>query len=159
MSEDMKAIIRNQMYVWSPDADNNDETGKMAYHRDKIEGMFQIENLGNNSVRVSIGENLQKHELSDGTLVNPAYFIEFGFGVRGQKSPAKNHEKYGWEYNLNNHDESGFPLPSPWVYEGWDGGFHTSDGTVGTNFMYLTIQKYKDNWLKYLKELMESANG
>jgi hypothetical protein len=25
--------------------------------------------------------------------------------------------------------------------------------------MYNTIQDYRTNWLKYLKELMESANG
>lgn len=152
MSNDMKDIIKREMYVWSPDADNNDETGKMAYHRSKIDNMFSIESLGYNSVRVSIGDNLQKHDMGDGNLVNPAYFIEFGFGLRGQANPANNHEKYGWKYNLNSHNDA-------WYYEGWDGEFHISDGTVGTNFMYNTIQEYRNNWKKYLNELMAEAKN
>ena len=28
--------------------------------------------------------------MSDGTLVNPVYFIEFGFGIEGQENPMQN---------------------------------------------------------------------
>ncbi len=158
MSADMKDLIFKETSIWSPDADDNDETGKIAWHRGK-DILFDIQQLGNNAVRVSIGENLEKHEMSDGKLVNPIYFIEFGFGLRGQQSSATNHSKVGWEYNVNNHTKGGYP-PSPWVYEGWDGELHTSDGTKGINFMYRTIDKYRIGWKQYLKELMtEIGNG
>jgi hypothetical protein len=158
MSADMKDIIVKETYTWSPDAEGNDETGKMAYHRG-IDISFDITNIGDNGVRVSIGNNLQKHIMSDGTIVNPIYFIEFGFGVRGQQNPATNHSKFGWEYNINGRTKGGEP-PSPWWYEGWDGEYHLSDGTKGTNFMYRTIDKYRNGWKQYLKELMtEIENG
>lgn len=158
MSADMKKIIFEETYTWSPDADDNDETGKMAFHRG-VDIAFDITSIGDNAVRVSIGNNLQQHEMTDGTMVNPIYFIEFGFGVRGQQSPAPNHSKFGWEYNINGHTKGGYP-PSPWAYEGWDGEWHLSDGTKGTNFMYRTIDAYRNGWRQYLKELMaEIGNG
>ena len=157
MSADMKDIIFKETYTWSPDADNNDETGKMAYHRG-VDIAFDITSIGNNAVRVSIGENLSKHEMKNGDIVNPIYFIEFGFGVRGQRNPATNHSKFGWEYNLNNHTEGGDP-DSPWWYEGFDGEYHLSDGTKGINFMYRTIDKYRNGWQQYLKELMTEINN
>ena len=151
MSQDMKALIYSETSTWSPDAENNDETGKMAYHRGK-EISVEINHIGN-GVRVVLGENLDKHEMSNGSLVNPLYFIEFGFGVRGESKPAHNHEKVNWEYNKRNRQEA-------WGYQGWDGKIHISDGIVGTNFMYRTMDDYRTNWKKYLKELLEEqANG
>lgn len=146
MSADMKDIIFKETYTWSPDAEGNDETGKMAYHRG-VDIAFDITSIGDNAVRVSIGENLQKHEMENGALVNPIYFIEFGFGLRGQENPATNHSRFGWEYNKNYHNGA-------WSYEGFDGEYHISDGTQGTNFMYRTIDKYRNGWQQYLKELM-----
>ena len=75
--------------------------------------------------------------MSDGTLVNPAFFIEFGFGILGEKAPMKDHEKCEWEYNINGHTKG-------WSYLGRDGDFHGSKGRVGTNFMYNAKQKAKD---------------
>ena len=152
MSADMKKIIFDETYTWSPDAEDNDETGKMAYHRG-VDISFDITSIGDNAVRVSIGGNLDKHEMSDGTMVNPIYFIEFGFGLRGKENPATNHSKFGWEYNKNSHNDA-------WWYEGWDGEWHLSDGAKGTNFMYRTIDAYRNGWKQYLKEIMtEIKNG
>ena len=39
------------------------------------------------NIRVSIGEKITPHNMSDGNRVNPAYFIEFGFGIVGQNNP------------------------------------------------------------------------
>lgn len=155
MSEDMFDIISKNEDVWAiNDKDNfNDESGKMAFHKGKnLEDWFTIESIGDNAMRVSIGDNLRKHEMEDGSLVNPAYFVEFGFGIVGQDNPMKNADRYNWRYNKNGHIEA-------WTYEGWDGLLHESSGAKGINFMYNTIQDYKNNWLKYLNELMENANA
>ena len=110
---------------------------------------FEIIPLSSNSIRVEIGKNLDKFIMSDGTLVNPAFFIEFGFGILGEKAPMKDHEKFEWEYNINGHTKG-------WSYLGRDEEFHGSKGRVGTNFMYNAKQKAKD----FLQEIMtEIGNG
>ena len=156
MSEDMYKEIQRTEDVWAIYEPENeqDETGKMAYHKGKsFDYWFTIESIDNNSVKVSIGDNARKHVMSDEAIVNPAFFIEFGFGIVGQSNPMKNSEAYSWIYNRNHHITA-------WGYAGWDGKGHISKGAEGTNFMYNTIQKYKDNWNSYLKELLEEqANG
>lgn len=140
MSDDMKQFIqRNKRWQ---------EHGNLS----KISDVnFRIENLNNNSVRVHIGENLPKFIMQDGTLVNPAFFIEFGFGIAGENKPMQNHEKYQWEYNIKGHKESWF-----FWYEGI---LMESEGREGINFIYLTLDEYRKNWKQYLKELMEQNNG
>jgi hypothetical protein len=147
MSDDMKQIINDNVMVWSSDEIGHDETGKMAFHRGKNIS-FDIEPLTAYSIRVSIGDNLDKHEMTDGELVNPVYFIEFGFGLMGQKNPSYNASKFDWVYNKNLHAKA-------WSYEGWDGEEHISDGAKGINFMYDTIQKYRKDWKIYLADLLK----
>lgn len=157
MAHDMYEEIARTENVWAIDDKPNfhDETGKMGYaHTGKsFEYWFDIQHTSDRSVRVGIGENIQPHLMSDGNLVNPAYFIEFGFGIVGQNNPMKNADAYNWIYNKKNHNEA-------WYYGGYDAEIHLSDGAKGINFMYNTIQRYKDNWQKYLGELLkEQANG
>ena len=140
MSEDMKSLIQTDKR-WQ-------EHGNLSTIN---EVSFDIESIGDNAVRVSIGDNLPKLVMTDGTLVNPSFFIEFGFGIVGERTPKKNHDKYNWEYNINQHKTA-------WMFR-YNGELMESEGREGINFMYNTIQDYRTNWLKYLKELMESANG
>jgi hypothetical protein len=141
MSEDMKNIIQSDRR-WQ-------EHGNLS----KIDNVdFTIEKLNGNSVKVSVGENLPKFEMTDGTLVNPAFFIEFGFGIVGQEKPKEGVERYDWEYNIRGHT-------SYWWYR-YEGQRYASKGREGLNFMYQTIDKYRNGWNNYLKELMtEIGNG
>ena len=141
MSTDMKSLIQTDS-KWK-------EHGNLS----KINNVdFRIEPISQNSVRVHIGEKLPKFEMSDGTLVNPAFFIEFGFGIIGQNSPKQGAEKHDWQYNIRGHKDA-------W-YFWYEGVLMESEGREGINFMYNTIQRYKDNWQNYLKELLkENANG
>ena len=138
MSEDMKTEIFSNRSVWA-------EKGGLDYITSV---QFDIVKTGNNSVRINIGGNLPKHKMSDGTLVNPVYFIEFGFGIEGEDSPMKNADKYDWEYNINGHQHG-------WTFAGRDGLFHYSEGREGLNFLYNTIEKYKQNWKDYLIEMIK----
>lgn len=143
MSEDMKNEIVSHRSTWA-------EKGSMDYI-DQIN--FDIVKTGNNSVRVSIGENLPKHEMTDGTLVNPVYFIEFGFGIVGEAKPKKNAELYDWEYNINDHQDA-------WVFFGRDEKFHTTKGREGLNFLYKTMLDYKERWKDYIIDMIKgNENG
>ena len=156
MAQDMYAEINRTENIWAIEQTEaqHDESGKMGFHKGKsFDYWFDIQLLENNSARVSIGQKAETHKLKDGTIVNPAFFIEFGFGIVGQNNPAKNAEAVGWVYNKNNHEEA-------WQYTGWDFLDHISDGAKGVNFMYNTIEKHRGNWSNYLKELFkEQMNG
>ena len=89
--------------------------------------------------RIEIGNNLGGLEMSDGGLVNPYYFIEFGYGIVGQNSPALKSSEYNWEYNINKHNNY-------WFFFGTDGKKHATKGRIGINFMYNAIQKNKNSW-------------
>jgi hypothetical protein len=142
MATDMAYEITSLRSVWEEEG-NLDEISNFN---------FDIQVIDNNSVRVLIGSELTPLEMEDGTLVNPIYFIEFGFGIVGQQNPKKNHEKYDWEYNINQHNRA-------WYYYGKAGQKFRSKGREGINFMYNTIEKYRTNWQEYFKELMEQENG
>lgn len=140
--QDMKTEIETNRFQWA-------EKGSLEY----ISNIdFLITPTSNKSVMVSIGDNLKKHIMSDGTLVNPVFFIEFGFGIVGQNNPSKNHELFDWEYNINNHTDA-------WWYMGFDGQFYQTKGSKGINFLYKTLHRKKNVWVNYLKELLkENAN-
>jgi hypothetical protein len=141
MADDMKNLIQSDKR-WQ-------EHGNLSRINDVD---FRIEPLSENSVRVHIGENLPKFTMTDGKLVNPAFFIEFGFGIVGQSKPKENHEKYQWEYNIRGHKDS-------WLFW-YEGILMESEGREGINFIYNTIDKYRVGWKYYLKELLEEqANG
>ena len=155
MSADMAYEIARTRHIWT-------EEGNL----DKVSGVdFSITNIGDNAVRVSIGENLEKFEMKDGTLVNPIYFIEFGFGIAGQKNPQDEHSKFGWEYNIRGHKGAWYYYdrtisPPEGADDKWKPQMLRSEGRQGSNFMYNVIETYKTNWQQYLKELMtEIGNG
>ena len=141
MSNDMKEYIQRDRR-WQ-------EHGNLS----RIENVdFRSELVNSNTVRVHIGENLPKFEMTDGSLVNPAFFIEFGFGIVGERNPKINHSKYNWKYNVRGHKES-------WFFW-YDGTLMESEGREGINFLYNIMQEYKKNWKKYFYELvMEIENG
>ena len=140
MVDDMEKLIKEDKR-WQ-------EHGNLS-RIDKVD--FRIESISTQSVKVYVGEKLPKFEMTDGEFVNPAYFIEFGFGIVGQEKPKINHDKYGWEYNIHDYKES-------WLFF-YDGILMESSGREGINFIHNTVQKYRDNWKVYLKELMEQEDG
>ena len=141
--EYMKNEIETNRFQWA-------EKGKL----ETITNVgFTITPTSDKSVRVFIGDNLRKYKMKDGTLVNPVFFIEFGFGIVGQDNPSKNHEYFDWEYNINGHTDA-------WWYLGFDGEFYETKGTQGINFMYKALIDKKEDWKAYLKKLLkEQANG
>ena len=143
---DMLRVIENKQFVWQEEAGNLAEIEPSDID-------FTTTQVGENTIRVSIGERLPRFPMSDGTLVNPVYFIEFGFGIEGQESPMQNRDKYGWRYNINHYIEG-------WTYLDKYGEEQFSRGREGTNFLYNTIQTYKTNWKQYVAEIMtEIGNG
>ena len=142
MIKSMKDQIKRDFYTWW-------EFGSYVEIEEFDNISFDITQLDETSIRIDIGKNLPLFEMSDGALVNPAFFIEFGFGIVGQNNPKKNHEVFNWEYNINGHTKG-------WVYMGRDGAFHGSKGKLGINFMYNAQQNAK----KFLEEIMtEQGNG
>ena len=163
MAQDMYREIQENEDVWAPFVSDTlqNERGKMWRYKGKdFDFWFDIELTGENSVKVSIGDKIKPHIMSDKALVNPAYFIEFGFGVVGQQNPKKNAELYHWSYNKNAHEAGNIYRPSPWIYEGFDGVLRESRGAEGINFLYRTIDKYRTYWKFYVEQLLkEQANG
>ena len=135
MSEDMKKMIFGDL-KWQ-------ESGNLSTIGDVS---FRPEILSTNMVRVHIGENLPLLKMKDGTLVNPAFFIEFGFVIEGQNKPKQNHEEFNWEYNINNHQD--------YWYFSYNGEHFKSKGREGLNFMYITMQNYITKWRIYFYELV-----
>jgi hypothetical protein len=144
MSQDMAYEITSKKFVWV-------EEGNLSL----VSAVdFDIEHIGDNAVRVTIGDNLGVIGMNDGTLVNPLYFIEFGFGIVGKNKPMQGHSEKGWEYDIKDHGEKGW-----YFYDNYGELVHTQ-GREGINFLYNTIQDYRNNWRQYLKELMtEIGNG
>lgn len=147
MSEDMLDEILTTKATWAPNELQQDETGKMGTIEDV---KFEIVSTSNTSVKVVIGENLPKHKMSDGNVVNPVYFIEFGFGIMGKENPQEKAEDFGWIYNKEGHEVA-------WWYKGFDNKSHYSKGAVGINFLYRTIDKYKKDWKDYLIQLLNEG--
>lgn len=96
---------------------------------------------------IYIGRDTPKIEMSDGTMVNPYYFIEFGWGIRGEENPIRYHEQNQWSYNINDHTTA-------WWYIGYNGKPRASYGRQGIDFLYKAMQKFKPEFKKELgKEL------
>ena len=160
MSDDMLQEIKKAKSKW-----NEPQSFLDTLQID--ENIFSI-TISNNVARVSIGNNLPLRELGNTaysisskaqkpTYVNPMYFIEFGFGVIGQKKPSPHSNKYNWEYNINKHGQL---TEAPWKYYDEMIDLQSSSGKEGINFLYNTIQNYRTHWKQYLKELItEIGNG
>ena len=143
---DMLKAITDKEFAWH-EADGNISEIEIS----DID--FTTTQISENTIRVSIGEKLPRFAMSDGTLVNPIYFIEFGFGIVGQENPMNNRDKYNWRYNINGHTVE-------WVYKDRYGDYQTSKGAEGTNFLYNTIETYRTNWKQYVAEILgEVSNG
>lgn len=132
MSIDMQNEINSTKSVWQDVEGSN--------MREISNVLFDIKHTKNGkSVRIEIGSNLQPISMSDGSKVNPIYFIEFGFGIYGETIPSPHSVEHGWAYNINGHTTA-------WLFMGNDGEFHSTIGTQGINFIYNTMQKYKEKW-------------
>lgn len=90
--------------------------------------------------RIEVGSKGDMLIMKDGSIVNPYYFIEFGFGIDGQINSARGASEHGWEYNVNGHT-------TYWWYTGTapneNGGGHATTGRSGINFIYNTLDEYK----------------
>lgn len=151
MSTDMALEISRNRTLW-------EESGGTMSRIDSID--FDIRDNGKCGYIVEIGNNLPKVLVGDSKasalrqflgyepkLVNPIYFIEFGFGIIGENNQSPHHDEYGWYYNLNQHKDA-------WYYRD-SGNLFSSMGTKGINFMYNTIEKYRVDWKKYLFTLIK----
>ena len=65
-----------------------------------------------------------------------AVYVEYGTGVVGADSAHPLAGAHGWQYDINNHGDSG------WVYwSGRDGNWHWTKGQQSHPFMYNTLRE------------------
>jgi hypothetical protein len=143
MSADMALEISRSRYIW-------EETGGTMSEISAVD--FDIVNTGFNEVTIEIGNNILPIEMSDGELVNPVYFIEFGFGIIGEENPKVGADEYDWEYNVNLRDKE-------WYFRGRDGHSYKSMGREGINFIHTVISKYRNEWKDYFFELLKGDSN
>lgn len=83
--------------------------------------------------------------------VNPFFFLEYGFGLAGQKSPHESAPEIGWAYNINNHPE---------IVGDYDwkrmGTYWKVDGAIGVNFLESTINEYSSQWVTKAQEILRA---
>ena len=75
-----------------------------------------------------------------------AKFVEFGTGIVGKMKPHKNKGIVGWEYDVNEHGESGW-----WYYR--DGKRHWTKGMPSRPFMYETSMELAEKIAEVAKEV------
>lgn len=148
-----KAIedITNQFYnqivtninLYLPDPKQVDDFSFMYdINITKENDMLFLIKLGENSGRVA----------TDGTIVNPFYYFEFGFGMVGLGG-FSNYDKafdFGWDYDVNNHSYFG------WYYK-INGVNYWTDGFEGLGFLQKTVNWYKDNKEEIIKNALEKV--
>lgn len=100
---------------------------------------------------VALGRNTQPFEMTDGAFVNPYFFIEFGFGLIGEKNSIKNAPDFGWRYNIR-------PWKNGWHFTGLDGTSTWSAGRRGVGTISTLIN---GQFERIVNEVMaeERANG
>lgn len=155
MVEDMQAEIEENRSIWLQPNGNLEKVVPISY---------TITRNDNNTIRVTLGDNLPlikvgntKYSLPHNQktdYVNPLYFIEFGWGVVGENNPKQGTTKYSWVYNTNEH---GSETENPFYFWGNDGILVETQGRKGINFMYNTLERYREQW-KYLLIYMIKEN-
>lgn len=153
MVQDMQEEIERNRNVWLQPNGNLENVGYVDYTITKIEG---------NKIRVTLGDAMPLIQVGDTYFslphnqhteyVNPLYFIEFGWGCVGEENPKQLAQRYSWEYNTNDH---GGVNPDPWGFYGNDGFLTETRGREGINFLYNTIQDYRDKWKTILVSLIK----
>lgn len=144
MCIDMKKQIQVSMSEWVDAPNGNMSTGLGN------DITYEINEKGNGGT-IYVGRNTKPITLSNGNTVNPYMFIEFGFGIVGEESPAKYAAQNLWDYNINHHKNwivygnSDYPLTKS------KDDLVFTKGTKGIDFFYNTISKYR----KELKNLAE----
>ena len=78
-------------------------------------------------------------------------FQEFGTGIVGMGSPhtADWIEKFGWQYDVNQHGEKG------WRYPKKDGTYGWTRGQVAKKKFYYSTQNMANNFIEILKDELE----
>jgi hypothetical protein len=155
MVDDMLADIEQQRPTWLQPNGNLERVDNIGYNISKLEDGF---------IRITLGENLPlirtgntKYSLENNkhyTWVNPLYFIEFGFGVLGENNPKEGTNRYDWIYNTNEH---GRETENPYTFKGLDGQLVETEGGEGINFLYNTIQKYRNSWKDLLLTMVKES--
>lgn len=129
---------------WICNKMKEDILSKSSEWREQYSSLDAIDDIGtdieyeikDNVATIYIGRNTKPIEMKDGRTVNPYYFIEFGWGIRGEESPVNYHSQNGWEYNINGHIHA-------WWYVGSNGEPRASYGRTGIDFLYRAMQKLK----------------
>lgn len=101
--------------------------------------------------KIKLGENSLR-KASDGNLVNPFYYYEFGFGIMGEGT-YKNYSdaiQFGWSYDVNNHSYAG------WTYK-VNGMTYWTNGVNGLGFLQETVDWYKENKEQILQDAIKKA--
>lgn len=139
MVNDMKMLLSGNIPEWSyPMPDGNDSSYQPSANE------IQLKSVSNGVATITVGDNAPLIQMSkkgkytpnsDGAMVNPFFFIEFGFGLKGEANPIDNITSYDWEYNINNHtnDKAQFS----WKI----------NGAVGVGFIQHTIRDYSTRWI------------
>ena len=110
-----------------------------------------IEKVNDLYYKIKLGENSGR-KAKDGSIVNPFYYYEFGFGFVGLGG-FDNYDKafeFGWDYDVNNHGSAG------WNYK-INGQTYWTSGLNGLGFLQKTIDWYKENKEQILKDAIKKA--
>lgn len=95
-----------------------------------------------------IDEHQENKSFVKSTAAHSAY-VEMGTGIRGQQNPNPNKYASGWQYDVNEHGESG------WWYMGDDGKYHWTKGMPHRPFMYNAAQQIREEISEVAKQILD----
>lgn len=126
MIEDIESYIYSNNPNWSH---------KISFEPNDI----ILNSISNNSYSIEFGSQTKPLTMQDFNKVNPYFFLEFGFGLKGERKPSINANEYNWEYNINNWKGE----PEEYEMIGW----WKVSGEIGIGFMQYAIMTYKNKWI------------
>ena len=112
---------------------------------------IKIEKVNDLLFKIKLGDNSGRLA-KDGTVVNPFYYYEFGFGIMGEGTYKNYFEaiQFGWAYDVNLHCYAG------WTYK-VNGTTYWTNGVNGLGFLQRTVDWYKDNKDKIISDALQKV--
>ena len=112
---------------------------------------IKIEKVNDLLFKIKLGDNSGRLA-KDGTVVNPFYYYEFGFGIMGEGTYKNYFEaiQFGWAYDVNLHGYAG------WTYK-VNGTTYWTNGVNGLGFLQRTVDWYKDNKDKIISDALQKV--
>lgn len=80
-----------------------------------------------------------------------AVYVEFGTGIVGKNSPHSESGTQGYQYDVNNHGDSGW-----WYLKDEDGNFHWTKGMPSRPFMWTTANRLREMLPSMAKQAFKS---